>query len=416
VRYALLNIVRRLMYAPGVDPDRQERVCSCHYRRKASTVDIRMDPRRGRAHFRGIETCGSVWLCPVCSGRITEERRGELQRAVNMHVEGGGEVYLVTLTFPHARADRLVTAVDLLRLALRRFNSSKTMRAVRAESGHIGSIRALEVTWGSWHGWHPHVHLLWFAKRGQMETIKRLAPAWVESLIKAKLADRSQQNDMLHGAAGRESPAFDVSNGDYAAEYVAKWGHEPSLHSKIEAGETWGIAREMVSGQVKTGRRLTGVTPFTLLAVIAGKCEVRGMTAGRAAALFAEFAYAFKGERQLYWSPRLRAALKMGRLFGDEELEAAADALPEVETVITLTADDWRLLILHECRHAALLAAEQFGAAGVRGLLADLRGRPSPAKPPGLAMVEQRTRWPSPSQLDAMGVPQLGSKYHGGLR
>jgi hypothetical protein len=191
----------------------------------------------------------------------------------------------------------------------------------------------------------------------------------------------------MHGAGGA-SPAFDVQNGDYAADYIAKFGHEPSLQSKIETGETWGIARELVKGMSKTGRRLSGVTPFTLLAVVAGTHELRGMTPGHAAALFCEFAAAFKGQRQLYWSTGLRQALQMGRLFTDAELPDMLDAKSEMETVCKITAPDWALILAHEQRDEILCAAESGGAAGVTALLSQLRSLAPPRMAAGLLTCE----------------------------
>src|SRR5687767_9674332 len=71
-RYRLLSVVQRLMLATGRPPDRQERVCRCHFSRKAATVPVRLDRATGRASYGGLETCSSVWACPVCNGRITE--------------------------------------------------------------------------------------------------------------------------------------------------------------------------------------------------------------------------------------------------------------------------------------------------------------------------------------------------------
>ena len=91
-RFKLLDVVRRLMFAPGRAPDRQARVCRCHYSRKSATVKVRLDARRGKAHFAGLETCSNVWICPVCSGAITDERRAELQRAAGYWKAQGGEI------------------------------------------------------------------------------------------------------------------------------------------------------------------------------------------------------------------------------------------------------------------------------------------------------------------------------------
>jgi len=388
-------VVQRLLLRSDVEPGRQDRVCRCHFSRKAQTVTVRRNRATGRASYSGLETCSNVWACPVCNGRITERRREQLQMAVGAWKKQGGECYLVTLTFPHQRADHLGRLVELMRQAADKFNTRTSVRRARERAGYIGSIRALEVTWGSWHGWHPHFHLLYFCAAGQQAELQKLQGAWVECLVAVGLADRSQQNDMLTGAAGL-SPAFDVQNGDYAAEYIAKFGHDPSLQSKIETGATWGAAAELTKGMSKTGRRLSGVTPFTLLAVAAGTCEVRGLTKGRAIALFCEFAVAFKGQRQLYWSPRLKKTLYLGELFTDAELMELENRRPDQDDVCELSADDWRLLLAHRCRDEGLVAGEvgslADGAAAIRALLAELRARPA-VHPPGLSQWRHDGRY-----------------------
>lgn len=380
VRYRVQEAVQHLLHAPGLPRELQNRICTCHYSRRSAEVEVRQNQVTGRCHYRGLETCLNVWACPVCNGAITEKRREELQRAVSAWKEQGGECYLVTLTFPHQRSDRIADLLALMRRAADRFNTSKTVRAVRERAGYEGHVRALEPTWGSWHGWHPHFHMLYFCAPGQRAVLEEMRPAWIEAVIKTGLADRSKLNDMLRGADG-ESPAFDVQNGDYAAEYIAKYGHEPSLQSKIETGETWGIAREMVKGMSKNGRRLSGVTPMTLAAVYAGVAELPGMKRGRAGALFSEFALAFKGQRQLYWSPGLRKRLNMGRLFTDAELAELDDKRPEEVTVCRLNKDEWDLVKSRSARDEVLREVELWGADGLKALLDQLRARPPTQRP-----------------------------------
>lgn len=376
--YRLLGVAQRLLFAPGLPGDRQAPICSCQWRRIGDTVRVRQSKATGRAHYQGLVSCNNVWACPVCSRRITDARRDELQRAVNQWKERGGECYLVTATFPHQRRDDLRELVAGMRKAADFFNTSRAARSARARAGYVGSIRALEVTWGAWHGWHPHFHFLYFCQPGQLGTLRALESAWADALIKAGLAEQSKLNDMLHGAGG-ESAAWDVQNGDFAADYIAKFGHEPALQTRIEAGATWGVAAEMVKGISKTGRRLRGVTPFTLLAVAAGATQLAGMSQARAVVLFCEFVTTFKGQRMLYWSPGLRAELHLGRLFDDAELEAMNDAKPEMVTVATLTREDWALVLEHEQRDALLREVERWGPEGARALLEDLRRRPSRA-------------------------------------
>ena len=50
------------------------------------------EPQNGQ--LWGLQTCGSVWVCPVCGAKVVERRRGEIQQAMAMHRACGGEVHL----------------------------------------------------------------------------------------------------------------------------------------------------------------------------------------------------------------------------------------------------------------------------------------------------------------------------------
>jgi len=42
------------------------------------------------AGFGSLQTCGSPWVCPVCSAKIAAERRNELARGVEAWRKLGG--------------------------------------------------------------------------------------------------------------------------------------------------------------------------------------------------------------------------------------------------------------------------------------------------------------------------------------
>lgn len=313
----------------------------------------------GGAGFGNLATCGSVWHCPVCAAKVTEERRKELQQAINTWAKQGGEVYLQSLTFPHLMHQPLAANLERFSEALKKFKNSKPYKRIMAAVGSAGSIRALEVTHGS-NGWHPHTHDLVFATPGQLDQLQELQMVWIEILIKVGLADRTQINDMLLAA-------FDVQNGDYAAEYVAKFGHEASEKSKTLTDSHWGASSELTKSYAKVGKRLGGRTPFTLLLAHAEGDHDAG-------ALFQEFAKQFKGKRQLFWSPKLRKLLALNEV-EKTDAEIAAEELPERELVIVLDHEKWRLVLSRNARWQILDAAAKGGAEAVTRLLAELEGR-----------------------------------------
>ncbi|TAN76324.1 MAG: hypothetical protein EPN14_08010 [Gallionella sp.] len=346
--------------AQGLLP--QERVAHCQRSTMSGSGVGVYRSANGGASFCGLATCGSVWHCPVCAAKITEMRRQELQAAINTWAKHGGTVYLMSLTFPHQINQSLDSNLKLFTGALGKFKESRIYKNVMAAVGSAGSIRAMEVTHGI-HGWHPHTHDLIFAKPEQLEALQALQMTWIETLIKVGIADRSQINDMLKAA-------FDVQNGDYAAEYVAKFGHEASEASKTLTDSHWGASSEMTKSYAKVGKRLGGRTPFTLLADYIKGDKASGE-------LFTEFGLCFKGKRQLFWSPKLTAALKLLGYDRHEKTdeEIAAESMPEREFVTTLNHEQWKLVLSRNARFEVLRAAQDDGAEGVTRLLEELAGR-----------------------------------------
>lgn len=323
------------------------------YRDMAPGVDVYMNRDTGKAHFANVTTCKSVWACPVCAGKITEERRNELQQAVELHAKTGGKVLLMTLTFPHERDDKLKDMLKSQSDAMSKFNATRAYRNLLNEVGCIGGVRALEVTHGE-NGWHPHVHTLLFVGKHEdaSKVIGQARTLWAKAVIKAGLGQINE-----HG--------FDVRGGDYAAEYIAKFGKEPD-----EAG--WGVTHELTKAPVKMGRKASSRTPFQMLAdAMAGDSQ--------AGALFVEYVEAFKGRRQLFWSPGLRDKLGMAKEKTDEEIlaESEADVIePDTELVGTLKFEDWRLVLSRNARGEVLAVAERHGWSGVLWLLEKLKAMP----------------------------------------
>jgi hypothetical protein len=335
-----------------------QRVAHCQ-RSTMSSAGVMVYRSESGASFSNLATCGSVWHCPICAAKITETRRQELQGAINTHAKMGGEVFLMSLTFPHLEHQALASNLPQFSDALKKFKNSRQYKTTMKAVGAAGSIRALEVTHGA-NGWHPHTHDLIFASKGSLEKIRELQMVWIEILIKVGIADRTQLNDMMNAA-------FDVQNGDYAAEYVAKFGHEATEASKLITQNTWGASHELTKAHAKVGKRLGGRTPFTLLADF-----IKGDT--ESGELFKEFGLHFKGKRQLFWSPKLRVALRLADA-EKTDAEIAEEPMPEREFVTSLDHEQWKLVLSRNARFEILRMAQDEGAEGVARLLEELAAR-----------------------------------------
>lgn len=312
-RFAAQNGARDLM--PG------ERVSKCCRVRIADNVRVVRHPIHGRASYRDVMRCGSVFMCPVCAPKITERRRTELRSGVERAEEKGGSVALVTWTFRHADGDSLGVALDRLQAARKHLRRSKGWRELVRRYGIVGTVRALEPTHGR-NGWHPHVHeLVVFSGAAPLpvQVQLELLRLWQASCRKVGLGDPNG-----HGV---QYDRADLS----VAEYVAKFGKD----------RDWGAESEVAKGVSKRGRRGSR-TPVQLLE------DATFYGDDRAGALWQQYARAFKGRRQLAWSPGLREYLGLGVEQTDEEIAEAATA--EEEAFAVLYAEAWNRVLGNDAR------------------------------------------------------------------
>lgn len=301
-------------------------------------------------HYTGLQTCGSVWRCPVCSAKIAERRRVEILQAMDAHKAAGGCVNLLTLTCPHQAKDNLGDLLAKQAKALNNFWKDRVVKGILAEMGTIGQIRALEVTHGRLsdqnNGWHPHYHVLMFQGVGvdlgrfdqaQMTDWQvKLYLRWAARCVAAGLGEPSY----AHG--------LKLDDGSKAAKYVSKWGLED----------------EMTKGHTK--KALHGETPFDFLrAVLLDKSDKQ------AAALFVEFAKTFEGKRQLHWSKGLKKRYAVTDKT-DDALAAETDDKARMLGMITL--DQWRDVLAVEGRAVVLSVAASAGWDGVTAYLDSIKG------------------------------------------
>jgi len=332
----------------------KERVCNCLKKRidKHKDREVKYNESRKKAHWSNVQRCGSVWTCPVCAKQITEKRRVELKKAIELWKFGvvhlffdysnysknfvgairpsveylRGSVLLLTLTFSHSVKEQLSSLLDRQRKALKIFYETTKVQALFEEMGVRYKIKSLEMTYGQ-NGWHPHNHILLLTHNlveNFADYIPLLSELWIKACTKAGLSAPS----MTHG--------LDIRDGNYASEYIAKWG----------------LDFELAKGHVKKGRN-GGHTPFDLLQYSMMEGEMNGRTAK---SLWQEFGVASKGKRQLEWGRGLKALLGI-----DEKTDEELAQETEQEAITLRTVDDFAFSLLchYQLRHKFLECIER---------------------------------------------------------
>lgn len=317
------------------------RTCTCCKHRAPNIggpglqdVQIIKSAQHGKAHYKGLMVCGSVWHCPLCAAKIAEQRRAELIKAIDKARVMGWGIHFVTLTVPHGVGDDLAELLDKLSKALKLMSSGNRsglkhqLARIHESAKVLGFIRALEVTHGQ-HGWHPHYHLIVFTPPaiGPGIVEHAYATAWASACVRSGLP----QPHPVHGVT--------VQDGRFAGRYASKWG----------------IEDEMTRSQAKTGKT-KGLSPWSLLRVYLGE-EHPDYTQERAAALFRVYADAFKGRRQLHWSCGLRDLLQLEAEASDQEL-AERDQDNTGYSMAWLTFKQWQAITRKRLQAATLTAAE----------------------------------------------------------
>lgn len=113
----------------------------------------------GSAGYAGLAVCGSVWLCPVCSAKVSAVRTDELARVLTKATAAGKRVAMLTLTFKHSRGEALADLLADAQYGWNGLTSGKAWGKLKDRAGLFGWVRALEVTHGD-NGFHPHYHVV----------------------------------------------------------------------------------------------------------------------------------------------------------------------------------------------------------------------------------------------------------------
>lgn len=288
LRFFLLEVSRSLL------PDERIKVCWRYPLPAAKAVEIIYSDERGRARSCGTMKCGSGWVCPQCMRYIHEQRRVELQTAMDRSRDSLITVML-TYTVQHDPGSRLSPLISAMTDAYRKTRSGRYWQQVKEHYSISGSVRALEVTHGK-NGWHPHFHELMFLDKSVLDANRAGGLDELAQSIKGDVGGQWYEKITDAGLYTDIEQAFDVTAGNqYTAQYVAKFGKLP------QGGDLSVSAWELTSPSTKNANR-GGFGPLDIL-FQAGRGDEKYKR------LWGEYHSATKGRSQLHWTKGLKSQL-----------------------------------------------------------------------------------------------------------
>lgn len=294
----------------------------------ASGVGVQYVRRVERAHFSNLQTCGLIWVCPLCAAKISERRRQELTAGTDFWHDLGHDVFLVTFTMRHDSGDSLADLLRDMNGAYRKVKSGRVWERIAKKFRIAGSVTAHEITYGQGSGFHPHKHVLFFSQ-GKLTRLEQFEIWFIFThRWQSKLADFGRDASDLVGVD------VQVGYGDIS-EYVTKWG----------------LVEEVTKAPSKQGKSKNAAkhfSPFQLLDLVKQGSPWAGPK-------FLEYAGATKGKNQLTWSPGLHALLGLGQEMTDEEVAAKEEE--RAETLCTLLWPEWQLVLKARARAMLLEVA-----------------------------------------------------------
>lgn len=298
------------------------RIQNCH-RVKTKTSSFACLKKRiesMRAYFANLQTCGSVWLCCICSSLISERRCIELQYAFDIwrSFDPCNVSTLITFTTPHTRDQSLAEVLFLQDKATRIMKNQnqrypnkknpypyKTWKTIMDEMMSVGSFTGRDITFGIFYGWHPHRHEIYLnikASEKQLEKWKsELAHAWSIAFRKAGGVIDDWCSFMERSVNLKQ--IIDDNGFDNISSYV----------TQIE-GKDWTLAQEATKGSAKTAKG-KNITPFGMLEAIRQGHKLSWLYSQK----FYEYAQTMKGKRQFFASKGLKQFLGVN-FKSDEEL------------------------------------------------------------------------------------------------
>lgn len=154
-KFRLQSLVRELL------PD--SRTSYCMKRQVSGSTSVHKHKIEERSKYTGLMTCGSRWVCPVCSIKKNSQDANDIKTLINSL---DCELYLITYTIQHNIDDKLSILIRDLNRAINYMRSGSKKKRFDNRFNVIGHIRTLEIRYSKATGFHPHIHELLITRKG----------------------------------------------------------------------------------------------------------------------------------------------------------------------------------------------------------------------------------------------------------
>lgn len=373
------------------------------------------------AGFAGLQTCGSVWSCPVCSAKILAHRQGEVAQAVRTwRARDDGQVSMLTFTLKHTAADTLADVWDAVSAAHHAATSGRGWMVDQANHGlDLGDGRIIDTCDVASCGARYTCDV---ASCGQLDTARGRKHAASGRCRVGQLTDRAIRHaphcmigtpvgysipwlrvvEVTEGANGWHvhvhllaflpSTATEASLWGLYESMWARWasgaaaaGFDGSLRVNRpvffdgDAAETLAgyvtkatysadqrAGLELVRGDLKSAR-FGNRSPMELLRDLVLQPDLERVTAD--AGKWREWEQGSKGRRQMTWAHGARVLLGLDEIAADDQDIAATETGTAEDAVIHLDAEDWKGVRQVAGRRYALLRAAEDSLDAAVGLL-----------------------------------------------
>jgi len=310
-RYELQNTIKKLLAG-----DAGSRIHTCM---KPYAQDVAVKSTGEHFHFDGIMACGSVWLCPICSPRIAQERRRELENASKRK---NFFPVMATATLQHERGDALSNLLQVLNESLKKMKSGRAWQRFSEKYCIRAFVSAHETRYSKKAGWHPHKHIVFFLEK----------PVNIDEFKREIVAIYTRRVEKSGGYAS-EFHSMDVRAGSDAFEkYITKDD----------------VPFELLGEYYKTSNY--SYSPWEL-AVMAGEGDEQ------ARMLYLEYAKATHGKKQFVYSHGGKKVLGIDEKT-DEQL---VNEQPESVEITRIPRASWLVVLREEKQAVVLRIAEQGG-------------------------------------------------------